>query len=42
MEPSSGQIHALGECRVSVALEAKRCQRLQTVLELEVVNGAWR
>ncbi|XP_039093100.1 deleted in lung and esophageal cancer protein 1 [Hyaena hyaena] len=41
MEPSSGQIHALGECMVSVALEAKRCQRLQTVLELEVVNGAW-
>ncbi|KAG8521540.1 Deleted in lung and esophageal cancer protein 1 [Galemys pyrenaicus] len=39
VEPSSGQIHPLGECRVSVALEALSCRRLQTVLELEVVNG---
>ncbi|XP_032264876.1 deleted in lung and esophageal cancer protein 1 isoform X2 [Phoca vitulina] len=41
IEPSSGQIHPLGECRVNITLEAKQCQRLQTVLELEVVNGAW-
>ncbi|XP_047596508.1 deleted in lung and esophageal cancer protein 1 isoform X4 [Lutra lutra] len=41
IEPSSGQIHPLGECRVTITLEAKQCQRLQTVLELEVVNGAW-
>ncbi|XP_045292512.1 deleted in lung and esophageal cancer protein 1 isoform X4 [Leopardus geoffroyi] len=41
IEPSSGQIPALGECRVTITLEAKQCQRLQTVLELEVVNGAW-
>ncbi|XP_037357455.1 deleted in lung and esophageal cancer protein 1 [Talpa occidentalis] len=39
IEPSSGQIHPLGECRVSVTLEASCCQRLQTVLELEVMNG---
>uniref|UniRef100_A0A8C9KAK4 DLEC1 cilia and flagella associated protein n=1 Tax=Panthera tigris altaica TaxID=74533 RepID=A0A8C9KAK4_PANTA len=41
IEPSGGQIPALGECRVTITLEAKQCQRLQTVLELEVVNGAW-
>ncbi|XP_059018065.1 deleted in lung and esophageal cancer protein 1 isoform X5 [Mustela lutreola] len=41
IEPSSGQIHPLGECRVTITLEAKQCQRLQTVLELEVVNGDW-
>ncbi|XP_004412391.1 PREDICTED: deleted in lung and esophageal cancer protein 1 [Odobenus rosmarus divergens] len=41
IEPSSGQIHPLGECRVNITLEAKQCQRLQTILELEVVNGAW-
>uniref|UniRef100_A0A673U2J6 DLEC1 cilia and flagella associated protein n=1 Tax=Suricata suricatta TaxID=37032 RepID=A0A673U2J6_SURSU len=41
IEPSSGQIPALGECRASVTLEATRCQHLQTVLELEVVSGAW-
>ncbi|XP_077721914.1 deleted in lung and esophageal cancer protein 1 isoform X13 [Canis aureus] len=41
IEPSSGQIHPLGECRVNITLEAKQCQRLQTVLELEVVNGTW-
>ncbi|XP_012575761.1 PREDICTED: deleted in lung and esophageal cancer protein 1 isoform X2 [Condylura cristata] len=39
IEPSSGQIPPLGECRVSIALEALCCQRLQTVLELQVVNG---
>ncbi|KAI4563992.1 hypothetical protein MJG53_021113, partial [Ovis ammon polii x Ovis aries] len=36
IEPSSGQVQPLGECRVSITLEARRCQRLQTVLELEV------
>ncbi|XP_069417571.1 deleted in lung and esophageal cancer protein 1 isoform X2 [Ovis canadensis] len=41
IEPSSGQVQPLGECRVSITLEARRCQRLQTVLELEVVDGAW-
>ncbi|XP_027963026.1 deleted in lung and esophageal cancer protein 1 isoform X5 [Eumetopias jubatus] len=41
IEPSSGQIHPLGECRVNITWEAKQCQRLQTILELEVVNGAW-
>uniref|UniRef100_A0A8D0PIG3 Deleted in lung and esophageal cancer protein 1 Ig-like domain-containing protein n=1 Tax=Sus scrofa TaxID=9823 RepID=A0A8D0PIG3_PIG len=41
IEPSSGQVQPLGECRVNITLEARRCQRLQTVLELEVVNGAW-
>lgn len=41
IEPSSGQVHPLGECRVNITLEALQCQRLQTVLVLEVVNGAW-
>ncbi|XP_008066530.1 deleted in lung and esophageal cancer protein 1 isoform X2 [Carlito syrichta] len=41
IEPSSGQLHPLGECRVNITLEALHCQRLQTVLELEVENGAW-
>uniref|UniRef100_A0A8C3YSZ4 DLEC1 cilia and flagella associated protein n=1 Tax=Catagonus wagneri TaxID=51154 RepID=A0A8C3YSZ4_9CETA len=41
IEPSSGQVQPLGECRVNITLEARCCQRLQTVLELEVVNGAW-
>ncbi|XP_057560762.1 deleted in lung and esophageal cancer protein 1 isoform X5 [Hippopotamus amphibius kiboko] len=39
IEPSSGQVQPLGECRVSITLEARHCQRLQTVLKLEVVNG---
>ncbi|XP_014439834.1 deleted in lung and esophageal cancer protein 1 [Tupaia chinensis] len=39
MEPCSGQLHPLGECRVTVTLEALRCWRLQTVLELEVEDG---
>ena len=42
LEPSSGQVHPLGECRVDVTLEARRCQCLRTVLVLEVVNGPWR
>ncbi|XP_054451839.1 deleted in lung and esophageal cancer protein 1 [Pteronotus mesoamericanus] len=41
IEPSSGQVHPLGECRVDVTLEAQQCQCLQTVLVLEVVNGPW-
>ncbi|XP_032503469.1 deleted in lung and esophageal cancer protein 1 isoform X3 [Phocoena sinus] len=39
IEPSSGQVQPLGECRVNVTLEARHCQCLQTVLKLEVVNG---
>ncbi|ELK13639.1 Deleted in lung and esophageal cancer protein 1, partial [Pteropus alecto] len=41
IEPSSGQVHPLGECRVNITLEAMQCQRLSTVLVLEVVDGAW-
>ncbi|XP_058411073.1 deleted in lung and esophageal cancer protein 1 [Diceros bicornis minor] len=41
IEPSSSQVQPLGECRVNITFEALHCQRLQTVLELEVVNGAW-
>nr|KAF6420247.1 DLEC1 cilia and flagella associated protein [Molossus molossus] len=41
IEPSSGQIHPLGELSVSITLEALRGQCLQTVLVLEVVNGPW-
>ncbi|KAM6177157.1 deleted in lung and esophageal cancer protein 1 [Erethizon dorsatum] len=41
IEPSSAQIHPLGECSVSITLEALHCQSLQTVLELEVENGDW-
>ncbi|XP_016051691.1 PREDICTED: deleted in lung and esophageal cancer protein 1, partial [Miniopterus natalensis] len=41
IEPSSGEIPPLGECRVNVTLEALRGQCLQTVLVLEVVSGPW-
>ncbi|XP_015420346.1 PREDICTED: deleted in lung and esophageal cancer protein 1 [Myotis davidii] len=41
IEPSGGEVHPLGECRVSVTLEARQAQCLQTVLVLEVVNGPW-
>ncbi|KAB1264566.1 Deleted in lung and esophageal cancer protein 1 [Camelus dromedarius] len=41
IEPSSGLVPSLGKCRVNITLEALHCQRLQSVLELEVVNGAW-
>ncbi|XP_019063818.1 deleted in lung and esophageal cancer protein 1 isoform X3 [Fukomys damarensis] len=41
IDPSSGQLHPLGECSVTVTLEALHCQSLQTVLELEVENGDW-
>ncbi|XP_050996394.1 deleted in lung and esophageal cancer protein 1 [Acomys russatus] len=40
MEPLSGHLHPLGECKVTITLETLRCQRLQTVLELEVKDGA--
>ncbi|XP_064133559.1 deleted in lung and esophageal cancer protein 1 [Loxodonta africana] len=41
LEPSSGYLPPLGECTVNVTFEALLCQSLQTVLELEVENGAW-
>ncbi|XP_012885751.1 PREDICTED: deleted in lung and esophageal cancer protein 1 [Dipodomys ordii] len=40
IEPSSGQLAPLGECSVTISLDTSHCQRLQTVLELEVENGA--
>jgi hypothetical protein len=42
IEPFCGQLLPLGECRVTITLEASQCQRLQTVLELEVENGSGR
>ncbi|XP_041899486.1 deleted in lung and esophageal cancer protein 1 isoform X1 [Corvus kubaryi] len=39
IEPSAGEIPPLGLCRVSVQFTSLQCQRLQTVLELEVENG---
>ncbi|XP_064278714.1 deleted in lung and esophageal cancer protein 1 isoform X2 [Passer domesticus] len=39
IQPSSGEIPPLGLCTVSVHFTALQCQRLQTVLELEVENG---
>uniref|UniRef100_A0A8C0UHG9 DLEC1 cilia and flagella associated protein n=1 Tax=Cyanistes caeruleus TaxID=156563 RepID=A0A8C0UHG9_CYACU len=39
IQPSAGEIPPLGLCRVSVQFTALQCQRLQTVLELEVENG---
>nr|KAF6335071.1 DLEC1 cilia and flagella associated protein [Pipistrellus kuhlii] len=41
IEPSGGQVHPLGDCRVNITLEARQVQCLQTVLVLEVVNGPW-
>ncbi|XP_076773714.1 deleted in lung and esophageal cancer protein 1 isoform X1 [Arvicanthis niloticus] len=41
IEPFCGHLLPLGECRVTITLEASHCQRLQTVLELEVENGSW-
>uniref|UniRef100_A0ABK0LUT3 DLEC1 cilia and flagella associated protein n=1 Tax=Rattus norvegicus TaxID=10116 RepID=A0ABK0LUT3_RAT len=41
IDPFCGQLPPLGECRVTITLEASHCQRLQTVLELEVENGPW-
>uniref|UniRef100_A0A8C9MV17 DLEC1 cilia and flagella associated protein n=1 Tax=Serinus canaria TaxID=9135 RepID=A0A8C9MV17_SERCA len=39
IQPSAGEIPPLGGCRVSVHFTPLQCQRLQTVLELEVENG---
>ncbi|XP_066057606.1 deleted in lung and esophageal cancer protein 1 isoform X3 [Chamaea fasciata] len=39
IQPSAGEIPPLGLCRVSVQFTSLKCQRLQTVLELEVENG---
>ncbi|NWS70724.1 DLEC1 protein, partial [Crotophaga sulcirostris] len=39
IQPSSGKIPPLGKCSVSVQFTSLLCQRLQTVLELEVENG---
>ncbi|NWW00972.1 DLEC1 protein, partial [Oreocharis arfaki] len=39
IEPSAGEIPPLGLCRVSVQFTSLQCQRLQSVLELEVENG---
>ncbi|XP_044280926.1 deleted in lung and esophageal cancer protein 1 [Varanus komodoensis] len=37
--PPSGELHPLGKCSVSVLFTSYMCQRLQTVLEMEVENG---
>ncbi|KFZ50995.1 Deleted in lung and esophageal cancer protein 1, partial [Antrostomus carolinensis] len=39
IQPSAGEIPPLGTCSVSVQFTSLVCQRLQTVLELEVENG---
>ncbi|KAM6117322.1 LOW QUALITY PROTEIN: deleted in lung and esophageal cancer protein 1-like [Pterocles gutturalis] len=39
IQPSAGEIPPLGTCSVSVQFTSSLCQRLQTVLELEVENG---
>ncbi|KAM9573313.1 deleted in lung and esophageal cancer protein 1 isoform 2-T2 [Guaruba guarouba] len=39
IQPSAGKILPLGICTVSVQFTSLRCQRLHTVLELEVENG---
>uniref|UniRef100_A0ABM5GMR3 Deleted in lung and esophageal cancer protein 1 isoform X2 n=1 Tax=Pogona vitticeps TaxID=103695 RepID=A0ABM5GMR3_9SAUR len=39
MEPARGELGPLGKCRVSVLFTSYMCQRLQTVLEMEVENG---
>ncbi|NXW63879.1 DLEC1 protein, partial [Eurystomus gularis] len=39
IQPSAGEIPPLGICSVSVQFTSSLCQRLQTVLELEVENG---
>ncbi|XP_043857871.1 deleted in lung and esophageal cancer protein 1 [Dromiciops gliroides] len=39
IEPPRGHIPPLGEHRVTITFEAKCCQSLQTVLELQVENG---
>ncbi|NWU64760.1 DLEC1 protein, partial [Pterocles burchelli] len=39
VQPSAGEIPPLGTCSVSIQFTSLLCQRLQTVLELEVENG---
>uniref|UniRef100_A0A8B9SFV6 DLEC1 cilia and flagella associated protein n=1 Tax=Anas platyrhynchos TaxID=8839 RepID=A0A8B9SFV6_ANAPL len=39
IQPSAGEIPPLGSCCVSVQFTSVLCQRLQTILELEVENG---
>ncbi|NXA08177.1 DLEC1 protein, partial [Sapayoa aenigma] len=39
IQPSAGEIPPLGMCSVSVQFTSLQCQRLQTVLEIEVENG---
>ncbi|KAM6314877.1 LOW QUALITY PROTEIN: deleted in lung and esophageal cancer protein 1 [Aegotheles albertisi] len=39
IQPSAGKICPLGKCSVSVQFTSLLCQRLHTVLELEVENG---
>ncbi|NXB80464.1 DLEC1 protein, partial [Donacobius atricapilla] len=39
IQPAAGEIPPLGLCRVSVQFTSLQCQRLHTVLELEVENG---
>ncbi|KAF4800195.1 Deleted in lung and esophageal cancer protein 1 [Turdus rufiventris] len=39
IQPSAGEIPPLSLCTVSVQFTSLQCQRLQTVLELEVENG---
>uniref|UniRef100_A0A663EY65 DLEC1 cilia and flagella associated protein n=1 Tax=Aquila chrysaetos chrysaetos TaxID=223781 RepID=A0A663EY65_AQUCH len=39
IQPSAGEIPPLGICSVSVQFTSLLCQRVQTVLELEVENG---
>ncbi|XP_009941410.2 deleted in lung and esophageal cancer protein 1 [Opisthocomus hoazin] len=39
IQPSAGEIPPFGICSVSVQFTSLLCQRLQTVLELEVENG---
>ncbi|XP_030345448.1 deleted in lung and esophageal cancer protein 1 isoform X2 [Strigops habroptila] len=42
IQPSAGVIPPLGICSVSVQFTSLQCQRLHTVLELEVENGEGR
>ncbi|XP_043397559.1 deleted in lung and esophageal cancer protein 1 isoform X2 [Chelonia mydas] len=39
IQPSDGELPPLGKCSVSVLFRSLLCQRLQTVLELDVKNG---
>ncbi|XP_062982585.1 deleted in lung and esophageal cancer protein 1 [Elgaria multicarinata webbii] len=39
VQPPSGELYPLGKCCVSVLFTSYVCQRLQTVLEMEVENG---